>query len=55
MYVYEGLATVTVLARYVGLQPVELTALECPVRLLDAGLGRVHVELRDYLLGSGVP
>lgn len=53
MYVYEGLATVTVLARYVGQPPVELTTLECPVRLINAGPGpgRVRVELQHYLQG----
>lgn len=51
MYVYEGLATVTVLARYVGQPSVELTTLECPVRLLNAGPGRVRVELQHYLQG----
>lgn len=51
MYVYEGLATVTVLARYAGQSPVELTTLECPVRLTNAGPGRVRVELQYYLQG----
>lgn len=50
-YVYKGLATVTVMARYLGQTPVELTTLECPVRLLNAGPGRVRVELQHYLQG----
>ncbi len=32
-YFYEGSATVTVMARYLGLEPAELTTLECAVRL----------------------
>ncbi|VEF10858.1 Uncharacterised protein [Pseudomonas fluorescens] len=50
-YVYKGLATVTVMARYFGQAPLELTTLECPVRLHNAGPGRVHVELQHYLQG----
>jgi hypothetical protein len=30
--VYEGLATVVVIARYLGHGPIERTTLECPVR-----------------------
>ncbi|QSL86218.1 hypothetical protein [Pseudomonas atacamensis] len=48
-YVYEGPASVTVMARYLGLEWAELTTLECPVRLLNAG--RVRVELQYYLQG----
>jgi hypothetical protein len=51
MCVYEGLATVTVLARYQGQEPAELTSLECPVRLINVGSGRVRVELQHYLQG----
>lgn len=50
-YVYKGLATVTVMARYLGQEQTELTTLECPVRLLNAGPGRVRVELQHYLQG----
>lgn len=50
-YAYEGSATVTVMARYLGLEPAELTTLECAVRLLNAGPGRVRVELQHYLHG----
>ncbi|WP_259697570.1 hypothetical protein [Pseudomonas fluorescens] len=32
-HVFEGLATVAVIARYEGRPPAELTTLECPVRL----------------------
>ncbi|WP_226500361.1 hypothetical protein [Pseudomonas sp. MWU16-30322] len=49
--VYEGLATVVVIAHYLGLAPVELTTYECPVRLSDAGTGRARIELRQYLQG----
>lgn len=51
MCFYEGLATVTVLARYQGREPAELTSLECPVRLIHVGSGRVRVELQHYLQG----
>ncbi|MFJ2320269.1 hypothetical protein [Pseudomonas sp. NPDC087817] len=51
-YVYEGLTTVAVIAHYQGLAPIELTTLECPVRLSDAGAGRVRIELQQYLQGS---
>jgi hypothetical protein len=51
MYVYEGLATVTVLARYLGHPPVELTTLECPVRVSNAGPGRTRIGLQHYLQG----
>lgn len=51
MCVYQGLATVTVLALYQGQEPAELTSLECPVRLINLGSGRVRVELQRYLQG----
>ena len=47
-YVYEGPVAVTVKARYLGLEPAELIAPEWPVRLLNAGPGRVRVELQHY-------
>lgn len=50
-YVYEGVATVVVIARYLEQAPVELSTLECVVRLSDAGTGRVRVELQQYLQG----
>ncbi|MBD9616075.1 hypothetical protein [Pseudomonas sp. PDM07] len=50
-YVIEGLATVAVIARYLGQAPIELTTLECPVRLSDAGTGRARIELQQYLQG----
>lgn len=49
--IYEGLATVVVIARYLGQGPIELTTLECPVRLSDAGTGRTRIELQQYLQG----
>jgi len=49
--VYEGLATVVVIARYLGQDPIERTTLECPVRLSDAGTGRARIELQQYLQG----
>jgi hypothetical protein len=51
MDVYEGLATVTVMARYAGKPPVELTTLECPVKLINVGPARLRVELQHYLQG----
>lgn len=33
-YVFKGLATVTVMVRYLVQKQTELTTLECPVRLL---------------------
>lgn len=50
-YAYEGLATVSVLASYPGQPPAELTTLECPVRVRNAGSGRTHIELERYLRG----
>ena len=50
-HVFEGLATVTVIARYLGQAPIERTTLECPVRLSDAGAGRARIELQQYLQG----
>lgn len=49
--VYEGLATVVLIARYLGQVPIERTTLECPMRLSDAGAGRARVELKQYLQG----
>ncbi|WP_130909599.1 hypothetical protein [Pseudomonas sp. Sample_9] len=51
MCVYEGLATVTVLALYEGQEPAERTSLEFPLRLVNVGSGRVRVELQHYLQG----
>lgn len=51
MYVYEGLATVTVLARYFERPPVEWSIWEFPVRVVNAGPGRTRVELKRYLYG----
>lgn len=48
-YAYEGLATVTVLARYPRQPPVELTTFDCPVRVSNAG--RTRIELERYLPG----
>lgn len=50
-HVFEGLATVTVMARYAGKPQAELTTLECPVRLKTAGTDRARVELARYLEG----
>jgi len=50
-HVFEGLATVTVIARYAGKPQAELTTLECPVRLETAGTDRTRVELARYLEG----
>ncbi|WP_256677724.1 hypothetical protein [Pseudomonas sp. PB103] len=50
-HVFEGLATVAVIARYAGQPPAELTTLECPVRLKTAGSDRTRVELARYLEG----
>lgn len=49
--VYEGLATVSVIAHYLGQAPVDLTTFECPVRLSHAGPGRARIELQHYLQG----
>lgn len=43
-YAYEGLATVTVLALYLGQPPQDLTALELNVRVHSAGSGRFRIE-----------
>ena len=51
LYVYEGLATVAVIAHHLGQTPIERTTLECPVRLSDAGTGCVRIELQQYLQG----
>lgn len=50
-YVYEGLATVVVIARYLAQAPVERTTLECQVRLSDPVAGRARIELQQYLQG----
>lgn len=50
-HVFEGLATVTVIARYAGKPQAELTALEFPVRLKTAGTDHTRVELTRYLEG----
>lgn len=50
-YVYEGLATVAVIARYEGRPPAELATLECPVRLSKIGPNRTRVELASFLEG----
>ena len=48
---FEGLATVSVIARYEGQPPAELTTLECPVRLSKVGPDRTRVELAHFLEG----
>jgi hypothetical protein len=50
-HVFEGLATVTVMARYAGKPQAELTTFECPVRLETADTDRTRVELARYLEG----
>jgi hypothetical protein len=50
-HVFEGLATVAVIARYEGRPPAELTTLECPVRLSKIALDRTRVELAHFLEG----
>ncbi|WP_415763212.1 hypothetical protein [Pseudomonas sp. CP4] len=50
-HVFEGLATVAVIARYAGQPPAELTTLECPVRLKTGGPDLTRVELARYLEG----
>lgn len=50
-YVYEGPATVVVIARYLAQDPIELTTLECLVRLSEAGAGQARIELQQYLQG----
>lgn len=50
-HVFEGLATVAVIARYEGRPPVALTALECPVRLSKIAPDRTRVELAHFLEG----
>lgn len=50
-YIFEGLATVTVLARHLDQPLVELTTLECPVRMSHSCPGRTRVELDRYLQG----
>lgn len=50
-YAYEGLATVTVMALYVGQAPNELTTLELPIMLSNAGPGRARIEFGRYLQG----
>jgi hypothetical protein len=50
-HAYEGPATVTVMALYVGKEPNELTTLELPVVLSNAGPGRARIEYGRYLQG----
>lgn len=50
-YLYDGLAAVAVIARYLLRAPVERTTLNCPIRVSDAGAGRVRIELQEYLHG----
>lgn len=50
-YAYEGLATVTVLALYLGQPPKDLTTLELNVRVHNAGSGRFRIEFDRYLHG----
>lgn len=50
-FAYEGLATVTVMARYLGHPPVELTTMKCPIRVSNAGPGRTRVGFHHYLQG----
>jgi hypothetical protein len=50
-YAYEGPATVTVMALYAGQAPNELTTLELPIVLSNAGPHRARIEYGRYLLG----
>lgn len=50
-HVFEGLATVAVIARYEGRPPAELTTLECPLRLSKIAPDRTRVELAHFLEG----
>lgn len=50
-YLYDGLAAVTVIARYLAESPAERVTLQCPIRVSDAGAGCVRIELQDYLHG----
>ncbi len=50
-YAYEGLATVTVLALYLGQSPQDLTTLELNIRVRNAGTGRFRIEFDRYLQG----
>lgn len=50
-HVFEGLGTVSVIARYEGRPPTELTTLECPVRLSKIAPDRTRVELAHFLEG----
>lgn len=50
-YTYEGPATVTVIALYQGLLPVELTTFELPVVLSNAGPNRARIAYTHYLQG----
>jgi hypothetical protein len=48
---YEGLATVVVIARYLGQMPIERTTFEFLVRLSVAEPGHTRIELQQYLHG----
>nr|WP_315447133.1 hypothetical protein [uncultured Pseudomonas sp.] len=50
-HVFEGLATVALIAQYEGQRPAELMTLECPVRLSKVGPDRTRVELAHFLEG----
>ena len=50
-YAYEGPATVTVMALYLGHHPIELTTFELPVLLNNAGPGRSRIAYGHYLQG----
>lgn len=50
-YAYQGPATVTVMALYVGHEPNELTTLELPVVLSNAGHSRARINFSHYLQG----
>lgn len=50
-YAYEGLATVGVLALYVGQPPNKLTTLELNIRVLNVGPMRFRLEFDRYLQG----
>ncbi|VVQ02134.1 hypothetical protein [Pseudomonas fluorescens] len=50
-YVFEALATVTVIAHYQECPPAKLTTLECPVRWSKVGPDRTRVKLAHFLEG----
>lgn len=49
--VYEGLATMVVIARYLAQAPIERTTFDCPIRVSDAEPRRTRIELQHYLPG----